>query len=59
MSKTFILLSSRLRAEFLRQNLNWVCIDKIEDSLNMEKQVREENRSAINNPSHPPSLPAS
>ena len=51
MSKTFILLSSWLRAEFLHQNLNWVCIDKIEDFLNIEKQVRKENKSQ---PSLPP-----
>ena len=56
MSKTSILLSSWLRAEFLHQNLNWVCIDKIEDFLNIEKQVKKEN-SAINKHDSLPSLP--
>ena len=60
MSKTFILLSSWLRAEFLHQNLNWVCIDKIEDFLKMEKQAREQVRkdnSAIKKPTlHSPPL---
>ena len=55
MSETFVLLSPRLRAEFLRQNLNWVCIDKMEDFLNTEKQVRKEKQSYKQTLPSPPS----